>query len=180
MSDFVAVDAQRVDQILATLSDHQTVKDILNEGLESMADVYYNEVVSSLRKKMGAAADTVGIKGNGWNTFNFPLSSGIQKHPDPDNSTFGVHALKDFRLLFFEGGTKPRYTKGHKIQGYQVNKRTGKVNYSRLRRTGKPGFRGVLPANHFFTEGVTNSESRALDALLQGISQAIRNRGIEI
>lgn len=180
MSDFVAIDTQSVDNILSTLSNQQTVNEILNEGLEDMAQVYYNEVLTSLRREMGAAADTTNSKGRGWHTFNYPLSTGIAIHPDPQNTTYGVHGLKDPRLLFFEGGTKQRFTKGNKITGYVVNKRTGKVNYNRLQRTGKGGYRGFITANNFFTKGITSAESTALNTLTQSIINAIRSKGIEI
>lgn len=172
----VECDTQTVDKMLASLSNEQTVKDILNEGLQQMADVYYNNVLSSLRKEMGTAADTPGTNGK----YQYTLSSGVEIHPDPQNTTWGVNALKDFRLLFFEGGTKQRFTKGHKITGYQVNKKTGKVNYNRLQRTGKGGYRGIVTANNFFTKGITSAETQALQTLQQTIIKAIRNRGIDI
>lgn len=178
-NDFVAIDSKRVDEMLATLSDQQTVNDILNEGLEQMANVYYNEVLTSLRREMGTAADTSGKVTNAWHTFLYPLSTGIAIHPDPQHTTYGVHGLKDPRLLFFEGGTKQRYTKGKKITGYKVSK-TGKVNYNRLQRTGKGGYRGFIKANNFFTKGITSAESTALDTLTQTIINAIRNKGIDI
>lgn len=173
------IDTRSVDKVLSTLSDQQTVKDILNDGLEQMADVYYFSVLSSLRNEMGAAADTVG-NAKGWHTFNYPLSGGVDVHPDPQNTTWGVHALKDFRLNFFEGGTKPRYTKGKKITGYVTNKRTGKVNYKRLARSGKGGYRGTITANNFFSKGISNAEQNALTTLNEAIIKAIRNRGIDI
>lgn len=179
MSDFVDIDTRSVDELLATLSSEQTVHDILNEGLEAMANIYYQSVLASLRKEMGAAADTTG-NAKGWHTYNYPLSSGIEIHPDPQNTTWGVHALKDYRLNFFEGGTKQRFTKGKKITGYATNKKTGKVNYNRLQRTGKGGYRGFLTANNFFSKGITTSEQQALQTLNEAIIKAIRNRGIDI
>lgn len=179
MSDFVTVDTQQVDKVLATLSNQQIVNEILNEGIEEMAIVYYQSVLSSLRREMGSAADTTGSS-KGWHTFNYPLSTGIDIHPDKANITWGVHGLKDPRLLWFEGGSQPRYTKSNKITGYVTNKRTGKVNYKRLARTGKGGYRGVLPANHFFTKGISEKEQQALQTLQETIIQAIRNKGIDI
>ena len=179
MNDFVELDTKKVDEILATLSNEQIVQDILNEGLEAMGQVYYNEIVSSLRREMGTAADTSGNH-TGWHSFNHPLSSAIGTHPEPQNTIYGVHALKDPRLNWYEGGTKQRFTKGSKITGYVTNKRTGKVNYNRLQRTGKGGYRGILTANHFFTKGVTSAENPAQNALVESVIKAIRNRGIDI
>lgn len=170
MSNFVKIDTQRVDKILATLSDEQTVKDILSQGLEAMSDVYYNSILSSLRKEMGAAADTAGINGK----YNYTLSSGVKKHPDKANIMFGVHGLTDFRLIFFEGGTKQRFTKGHKITGYADSRQR------RLKRTGKGGYRGMITANNFFTKGIDSAEQNAMQTLVDTINKALRNRGIEV
>ena len=170
MSNFVKIDTQRVDKILATLGDEQTVKDILNQGLEAMSDVYYNSILSSLRKEMGAAADTAGINGK----YNYTLSSGVKKHPDKANIMFGVHGLTDFRLIFFEGGTYQRFTKGHKITGYADNR------HRRLKRTGKGGYRGMITANNFFTKGIDSAEQNAMQTLVETINKALRNRGIEV
>lgn len=170
MSNFVKIDTQRVDKILATLTDEQTVKDILNQGLEAMSDVYYNSILSSLRKEMGAAADTAGINGK----YNYTLSSGVKKHPDKANIMFGVHGLTDFRLIFFEGGTKQRFTKGHKITGYADSRQR------RLKRTGKGGYRGMITANNFFTKGIDSAEQNAMQTLVETINKALRNRGIEV
>ena len=166
-SDIAKIDTRSVDRVLAELSDKQTVQDILNEGLEAMSDVYYESILSSLRKEMGSAADTPGINGK----YAYTLASGVKKHPDKANVQFGVHGLTDFRLIFFEGGTKPRYTKGHKIIGY--------TKKNKLKRTGKGGFRGYITANHFFTKGISDAEQNALEALQNAIINALKNRGIQ-
>jgi len=174
MSDFVEIDTKQVDQMLATLSDPKIISDVINEGLEAMGNVYYQNIISSLRKEMGASADTTSGK------WLYALSSGIKTHPDNAKNIFGVHALSDFRLRFFEGGTKPRYTKGHKITGYATNKKTGKVNFNRLARSGKGGYRGIIDANHFFSDGVAAAEQNAIQALTQSVYNALKNRGIDI
>lgn len=174
-SDYATIDSQRVDEILASLGNEQLVSEIINEGLEAMADVYYREILSSLRQKMGSKADTTGNS-----KYPFTLSSGIEKHPDKLSMIYGVHALTDFRLRFFEGGTKKRWTKGHKIEGYATNPKTGKINYNRLKRSGKPGYRGMVTANHFFSDGITNAEEMAFQALTQSVVQAMKNRGIDV
>ena len=171
MSNIVKIDTRDVDKILATLSDRQTVKDILNEGIEAMSDVYYDSVLSSLRKEMGSAADTPGINGK----WQYTLASGVKKHPDKAHTTFGVHGLTDFRLQFFEGGTKKRYTKGHKIDGY--DKESAR---RRLKRTGQGGYRGFITANNFFTKGIDGAEAQAMQMLIDTINNALRNRGIEV
>ena len=50
--------------------------------------------------------------------------------------------MGDYRLKWFEKGTKDRFTKGHKITGY--------ADFRHLKRTGKGGYRGKMVAEHFF------------------------------
>lgn len=163
----VTVTTQEVDRMLNTLQSE--TDEILNEGLKAASEVYLKSVIQSLRREMGSAADTTGIK-TGYSTYNYPLSSGIAIYENPNQVIYGVNALKDFRLRFFEGGTKQRKTKGRKI--------TGK-NGRRLTRTGKGGNRGSITANHFFTKGINSAEDNALKLLEQTIIQALKNRGIE-
>jgi len=166
----VKLDTREADKILAQLSDKRTVHEILYEGLEAMSDVYYNEILASLRREMGSSADAVGINGK----WKYPLSSGIKKHPNFSKVQIGLHGLTDFRLVFFEGGTQPRTTKGHKIVGYDETS-----SRKRLKRTGKAGYRGFITANHFFTKGVSNAENPALNALVDAVNKALQQRNIK-
>ncbi|WP_455094406.1 hypothetical protein [Prevotella koreensis] len=168
MNNFVKINTQEVDKILANLSNQETVKDILNEGIEAMSNVYYDSILSSLKKEMGSVADTPGIN----KKYNYTLASGIKKRPDKANVMFGIHGLTDFRLIFFEGGTRQRFTKGHKITGY--------INSRKLKRSGKGGYRGFITPNNFFTKGINNAETNAFNILVETINKAIKNRGIEI
>lgn len=170
MSNLVETDFSEVDKTLDKLSDAELVSSVINEGLEAMGEAYYRSILSSLRTEMGSAADTPSINPR----YNFTLSSGVRKHPDKPNMIFGVHALTDFRLKFFEGGTRPRYTKGHRITGYADDR------MRRLKRTGKGGYRGFIEANKFFSKGIDMAEETALQTLVQTINNALRNRGIDI
>lgn len=174
MNDFVKIDTKRVDEILSSLSNNDTVKYIINEGMKAMGDVYYHSILSSLRSEMGSSADTIGIH-KGFYTYLYPLSSGIATFSKEEELTVGIHALKDFRLKFFEGGTKQRYTKSSKILGYNEN-----TKKRRLKRGGKGGYRGFITPNHFFTKGVQNATDNAFQMLQSSIITALRNRGIEI
>lgn len=170
MNDIVQIDAREVDRILSTLSDTQTVNDILNEGLAAMSEVYYQSIITSLRQKMGSAAETTGINGK----YQYPLIGGVRKHPDKANVQYGIHALTDFRLRFFEGGTRPRYTKGHKVTGYADDR------HRRLKRTGKGGYRGFITPIHFFADGLRNAQGQAETTIIEAINKAFKERGIEL
>lgn len=165
------IDTTYLDSILKKLDDSST--EILNEGLKAMSEVYLQSVLASLRREMGAAADTTGIK-KGWYQNKYPMSSGVGMYEDKDKSIYGVHGLKDFKLKFFEKGTRERETKGRKITGYQSTRR------KRLERVGKGGNRGIIKANHFFTKGIMYAEENANETLMRTILQSIRNKGINI
>lgn len=168
MNEMVQIDSRDVDHILGTLSDHDTVDSIIYEGLEAMSWEYYNAVLESLRKEMGEAADRPNEKG-------YILSRGIGIHQDRANTTIGVHALKDYRLKWFEEGTRPRYTKGKKTgEGYYWGNR--KI----YKRDGNGAYRGFLTANHFFTKGISATQAAAEEALKTAIINAIRDKGIDV
>lgn len=169
----VQITRNDVDNILRKLSDHELVEDIINEGLEGLTRGYYNAILYNLRRKMGPVVDTAGVNPK----YKYPLSSGIAMVHDPVNMVHGVHALKDFRLNFFEGGTNPRYTRGKKIAGsgrYYGNK----IRYKRDKST--IAFRGQIAPNHFFTDALTEMDSQVETLLTQIITRAMRNRGIEV
>jgi hypothetical protein len=65
--------------------------------------------------------------------------------------------MGDFRLKFFELGTKDRYTKGHKIMGYN--------NSHSLKRSGKGGYKGKINALYFFKNAQEKSERQVFDSL---------------
>lgn len=89
-------------------------------------------VKQSLRAKVGSGAQS--------------MEKGIRLKVDKAYSEVTLHIMGDYRLKWFEKGTKPRYTKGHKTTGYLSN--------HRLKRTGKGGYRGQMVATHFFKEGL--------------------------
>lgn len=165
------INTTEIDNLLKSLED--SVNDIINEGLKAASEVYLKSVLQSLRKEMGSAADTTGIK-TGWNTCKYPLSSGVNIWKNPQNLEYGVNALRDFRLRFFEGGTAQRTTKGRKITGYQ------KGTKRRLERQGKGSNKGRITANHFFTKGINKGENDAMRLLQEAIITAIKNKGIDI
>ena len=75
-------------------------------------------------------------------------------------------------LKFFEDGTKPRYTEGHKVTAVVRNRRV---------RSGKGGYRGVITGSKFFNRAVTakqkEAENRLQDAIIENIDKiAKRNK----
>lgn len=90
---------------------------------------------------------------NKWNGKK--MEQGIKTSMARDARSVKVHLLGDFRLKFFEMGTKDRYTKGHKITGrMQVGRKW------RLIRSGRGGYRGRIEAGTPFRSAKTETESR--------------------
>lgn len=83
---------------------------------------------------------------------------GVFMHRDAKGITVAVGGKSkyiDFRLRFFELGTKGRRTKGHKITGsYWVGGRKYLV------RVGKGGYRGRIESSKFFARSKMETESR--------------------
>ena len=93
------------------------------------------------------------------------VKSGIKSKINKDGTEAKVHIMGDFRLKFFETGTKDRYTRGHKITGYD-----GKS----LKRTGKGGYRGVITARHFFKDAQRESEHQVFSSIDSLLSESIQ------
>lgn len=66
----------------------------------------------------------------------------------------------DFRAKFFEKGTAPRYTKGHKIVGKLWK---GKRAY--LKRSGRPGYRGEIQAGGYFAKAQQQTEREVFEEI---------------
>lgn len=146
----MSIDTTQVDKLLSTLESETT--NIINEALKEVSEIYLKAVVQSLRREMGSAADRPSGK------YKEPLSSGVSLWENVSKSEFGVNALKDYRLRFFEGGTNERYAK--------------------MKKSGVKAFRGRIKANHFFTKGINSQDINSL--LETAILKAIRNKGISI
>ena len=93
------------------------------------------------------------------------LQSGIKAKVNKDGTEAKVHIMGDFRLKFFETGTKDRYTRGHKITGYEGR---------HLKRSGKGGFRGAITGKNFFKSAQKESESQVFSSIDTLLSESIQ------
>ena len=93
------------------------------------------------------------------------LQSGIKARVNKDGTEAKVHIMGDFRPKFFESGTKDRYTRGHKITGYEGR---------HLKRSGKGGFRGVITGKNFFKSAQKESESQVFSSIDNLLSESIQ------
>ena len=79
-----------------------------------------------------------------------------------------VHILSDFRIKFFEMGTRERRTKGYKIVGsYRKGKRKYLIREGKGRRTGR------ISAGWYFLKAQQLTERQVFDSIETNLSQAI-------
>ena len=124
------VDSSQVDQLLNHLQP-DTIQEILFKALKKGADTLKAKTIANLRRPS--------------------LNRGVKVRPNRASNEVAVNIMGDYRLKWFEKGTKERYTRGHKVTGYSDSRH--------LRRTGQGGYRGKIVAEHFFQSARADEES---------------------
>lgn len=160
MNNNVQIDSAQVDNLLDKLMDDELKRNILFKAVKEGAKVLQDNTKKSFRSVMGAAAS----KPNSWNGKAF--SDGITLKADKAYCEAVVSIMGDYRLKFFEKGTKQRRTKGRKIVGYASNGRN-------LKREGKGHYTGAIKAKYFFKDARNQSETAIDEAMIKSIQTAL-------
>lgn len=100
----VSVDDSAVRNLFQAL-DEERRKRILFTALKAGGEKLLSETKVQLRSKLGSGATSP----NRWNGKT--MESGIRLRADKDYCDVAVNVMGDFRLKFFEKGTKLRQTK---------------------------------------------------------------------
>ena len=100
----VSVDDSAVRNLFQAL-DEESRKKILFTALKAGGEKLLSETKVQLRSKLGSGASSP----NRWNGRT--MESGIRLRGDKDYCEVDVNVMGDFRLKFFEKGTKLRQTK---------------------------------------------------------------------
>lgn len=100
----VSVDDSAVRNLFQAL-DEESRKRILFTALKAGGEKLLSETKMQLRSKLGSGASSP----NRWNGRT--MESGIRLRADKDYCDVAVNVMGDFRLKFFEKGTKLRQTK---------------------------------------------------------------------
>ena len=124
------VDSSQVDQLLNQLQP-DTIQEIVFKAIKKGADTLKAKTISNLKRPS--------------------LNKGVKVRPNRAANEVAVNIMGDYRLKWFEKGTKERYTRGHKVTGYSDSKH--------LKRTGQGGYRGKVVAEHFFQSARADEES---------------------
>lgn len=150
------IDDSQITRLFESLSVENRNK-ALTKAFKVGAKKLADDTKQQLRAKLGAGA-TSGKK------YGKSLESGIKVKADAAYSEVSVHIMGDFRLKFFEKGTKERTTKGRKIVGYSGRN---------LRRSGKGGGRGKITALNFFRTARQN-ESQLNEIIKRSITESLQ------
>lgn len=143
----VEIDDSQVQAVFNALSIKKQKK-VLKDGLRKSANILVRKARQLLAMKVKNTN-----KPNRWNGKS--MKSGIKTVME-NESTAKVHIMGDFRLKFFEKGTKPRRTKGKLRKSHS----TGSISSSKF---------------HFFDTAKGVSEKQVFDSLNENIKRSIEN-----
>lgn len=158
------IDVRQVTSMFAELTGRQQ-RQVYRSALRKGASILTNEAKRQLRQSIGRAAS----HRNWWNGKS--LVSGIKSNADRNGEQAKVHIMGDFRLKFFEMGTRVRRTTGHNTASVRGR--------NPIRRQSIAANRGRITAYHFFRTAKTNKEREIfsnMDNLIAQSIQRIANR----
>lgn len=137
----VQVDSTAVQNLFRAL-DPENRKKILLTALKVGGNKLVDSTKSQLRAKLGAGASTP----NRWNGKT--MESGVRLKADKDYCEVSVSIMGDFRLKFFERGTKLRQTRKTKANRGSIRA----LNFFRMARENEGGITDTI--NNSITESL--------------------------
>lgn len=155
----IEVDARQVLSMFADLTSRQQ-RQVYRNALRRGANILAGETKRQLKQNLGRAASSR----NWWN--NKTLVSGIKSNADRNGTEAKVHIMGDFRLKFFELGTRLRRTTGSNTASVRGR--------NPIRRQRVAANRGAITAIHFFRTAKENKEREIFDNIDNLISQSIQ------
>lgn len=158
----VIVNKQEVDELLNKLGDDTIRNNLIFKALYSGAKELQRTTQSYFKSAMGESANHVS------KYIRKPFYEGVTVSGDKAYLTSIVSIMRDFRMKFFEKGTKERYIK-----------QTGHSDYSRkkkryIKNTGKSNYRGVITGKHFFKDAVENTRDRISYGIIKSIDDSLK------
>lgn len=155
MNKVCNIDTSQLDKILNNLSEEnrqRAMMKALNEG----AKVLKTNTQQNLIKKMGSAATST-------TSHKKRMIDGIGITPQKTEQSVIISIMREFRLKFFEMGTKERYRKVKTVNSQ------GKVF---VKRGEKGGYTGTIKGLHFFKEARENT-SPIEEAIIRTMEEEI-------
>lgn len=139
----VEIDAKLLYDCLDTLDDEDVKRNILYKAVYEGAKILRNNTKQYFKNAVGEVAT------NYSKYISAPFEDGVTLKGDKAYCEYRVSIMRDFRMKFFEMGTKDRYTKDGK-------------------------YRGKMEAKHFFKDARNASQSSIEDAILRSIDNAMK------
>ena len=155
----IEVDARQVTSMFADLTSRQQ-RQVYRSALRKGAGILATETKRQLRQALGRAASSR----NWWNGRT--LAAGVKSNADRNGEEAKVHIMGDFRLKFFEMGTRVRRTTGSNTASVRGR--------NPIRRQRAAANRGNINAAHFFRTAKANKEREIFDNMDNLISQSIQ------
>lgn len=155
----IEVDARQVVSMFADLTSRQQ-RQVYRSALRKGAGILATETKRQLRQALGRAASSR----NWWNGRT--LAAGVKSNADRNGEEAKVHIMGDFRLKFFEMGTRVRRTTGSNTASVRGR--------NPIRRQRVSANRGSITAVHFFRTAKANKEREIFNSMDNLISQSIQ------
>lgn len=155
----VEVDARQVINLFADLTSNEQRRSYRN-ALKRAANILAKETKKRFKGSLGRAA----THRNWWN--HKTLVSGVRSKANREGTEAKVHILGDFRLKFFEMGTRIRRTTGNNNSVVR-----GVDPAYRQRRAAN---RGKITGYHFFRQAKAAKEQEVFSSIDNLISQSIQ------
>lgn len=163
----VTFDARQVVKMLDRLNGVE-MKNAAVSALRKGANILAKKTTSNFRSKIKINAKRTEIikRGNGKNIKKIRRIATVKV--DKKKLAAKVHIMSDFRLKFFEMGTKERRTKGYRITGAYYK---GRRKY--LRRKGKGRRTGRIKPGWYFRSAMNETEHAVFASIESNLSKAI-------
>lgn len=158
MNDNVQIDDSQVQDLFKRLTSKDQKK-AMKSALRKAASILVKKTKSNL-KQVVKNSNKKSTK------YGTSLQSGVKSKVAKNGNEAEVHIMGDFRLKFFEKGTKPRETKGYKI--------TGKDSSNNLIREGKGSNKGSITPKYFFKNAQDQTERQIFDNLTNLLTISIQ------
>lgn len=155
------IDSKSFDKI-----DFQQLRDIFGSALMDAADLIKKKAQSNLTGGLSTMK-----KGVVSELSNDALKSRVRiRKGSTENYSTSIANETDFRLLFFDQGTVPRY----------INVKGGRKSRSKkmeaMANSGeRKGYRGQITANNFFSNAINQTQSQAEKLIKDRLEKDIQN-----
>lgn len=161
MNNVCKIDSSQIDEILNRLNEENRNK-IMIDALKEGGNILQENTRQNLIKEIGISATST-------NHHRKPMNEGVKLITDKDYLTVLVSIMGDYRLKWFEMGTRERY---RKVRG--VDSKGKKY----VKKSEKGGYTGQITGTHFFKsarEDTAPIEEAIISAMESELNKLIKS-----